>query len=214
MPLPAITDVARDHLFTDRDKMEAAGIPAATIHHVLRLRDAYSYWLAFPSKRDRDIVALLRSRHGVGDTVAREDLRIIKQLLGDLQQTSKAYKRFRFEQMVQRAYDKADAQNNTRDMVAAAAQYAKYSQLDKEDERASVIDKLVPLALSFTDDPAVIGIARMPDFRQKIKAMKERYWAEATQEVEYEEIDAGIDDIFKPDITYGQAADTDPAGLP
>lgn len=214
MALPSIYDAAQAHLFSDRDKMAAAGLPAATINHLLRIRDIYNYWLSFPSKRDRDIVAQLRSRYGIGDTVAREDLRLIKRLLGDFQKTSKDYKRYRFEMMVTKAYDKADAQNNTRDMVAAAAQYAKYGQLDKEDERAAVIDKLVPMALRFTDDPAVIGIPRMPGSREKIKKMKEKYWSEATEEVDFEEIDAGLDDIFKPLPPYATDSDADPAGLP
>lgn len=94
---------------------------------------------------------------------------------------------------------KADAANNTRDMVAAAAQYAKYMQLDKDDERANIIDKVVPIRLTFTDDPTIIGIKRMPNFREKIKEMKEKYWTEATEDVDFEEIDAdSIDDIFKP----------------
>lgn len=213
MALPSIYDAARAHLFTDRDKMEAAGLPAPTINHLLRIRDIYNYWLSFPSKRDRDIVAQLRTRYGIGDTVAREDLRLIKQLLGDFQKTSKDYKRYRFETWVAKAFEKADALNNTRDMVAAAAQYAKYGQLDKEDERANVLDKLVPLKLLFTDDPTVIGIQRLPDHRKKIKEMKERYWSEATEEVEYEEIDAGIDDIFKPLPPYAADTDGDTAGI-
>lgn len=213
MALPAILDVAHSHLFSDRDKMAAAGLPDATIRHIERIRDVYSYWLAYPSKRDRDIVAELKSRYGIGETVAREDLRLIKTLLGDLQKSSKDYHRYRFSVMVMRAYEKADKANNTRDMVSAAAQYAKYFQLDKDDERDSVLDKVVPIDLSFTDDPAVLGLKRMPNFREKIKAMKEKYWTEATEDVEFEEIGTDrLDDIFKPlSVTDGKE---DSAGLP
>lgn len=211
MPLPAILDIAHQHLFTDRDKMLSAGLPDATIRHLERLRDVYNYWLAFPSKRDRDIVAELRHRYGIGDTVAREDLRLIKTLLGDFQRVSKEYIRYRVTQMCERAYEKAEAANNPREMVAAAKELAKAHRLDKDDERADIIDKIVPVSLSFTDDPAVIGLSRMPYFRERIKAVKERYWAESTEEVDFEEIDAGLDDIFKPKVNpYGGAA---PAGL-
>lgn len=189
--------------------MVAAGLPEPTIRHLERLRDIYNYWVAFPSKRDRDIVAELRRRYGIGDTVAREDLRYIKVLLGDLQKTSKDYHRYRFLEMITRAYDKAAQSGNTRDMVAAAAKYAKYMQLDKEDDRASIIDKVVPIVLSFTDDPSVIGIKRMPNFREKIKAMKEKYWTEATEEVDYEDLEAErIDNIFKPQLPDGISTPT------
>lgn len=205
MPLPAILEVAGNHLFSDRDKMEAAGLPVATIDHLIRLRDIYNYWISFPSKKDRDIVAQLKVRYGIGDSQARTDLRLVKVLLGNLEQTTKQYHRYRFTIMINKAYDKADLQNNTRDMVAAAAQYARYMQLDKEDERANVIDKLVPMSLRFTDDPEVIGLPRVPNAREKVKAMKERYWTEETVDVEFEELDSPVDEIFKPIIRYGDS---------
>lgn len=205
MPLPAIIDVAEHHLFSDRDKMEAAGLPEATISHLLRLRDIYNYWISFPSKRDRDIVAQIRERYSLGDSQARTDLRLVKILLGNLEKTTKQYHLYRFFEMINRAYDKAASQNNTRDMVAAADKYAKYAQLDKEDERANVLDKLVPVSLSFTDNPEVIGIAKVPNAREKIKAVKERYWTDDTVDVDFEEIDSMTDDMFKPVIKYGDS---------
>lgn len=210
MALPAIIDIAHQHLFADRNKMVAAGLPEVTIKHLERLRDIYNFWVSFPSKRDRDIVAELRHRYGIGDTVAREDLRLIKMLLGDMQKTTKDYHRYRFTMMINRAYEKADQANNTRDMVAAAAQYAKYMQLDKDDERANILDKVVPIVLSFTDDPSVIGIKRMPNFREKIKTMKDKYWTEATEDVDFEDAEADrIEDIFKPKLAlYGDSAPT------
>ena len=200
MPLPSILDVAHDYLFADSDRMVAAGLPEATIRHIVRLRDIYNFWVSFPSKRDRDIVSELRSRYGIGDTVAREDLRVIKNLLGQFQKVSKDYMRYRVTQMLSTAYEKAVAVNNTRDMVAAARELARVHQLDKEDPRGDILDKVVPIVLDFTDDPSVIGIKRMPDFRERIKAVKEKYWLEQTEDVEFEEIDAQLDDIFKPKL--------------
>lgn len=208
MPLPAIIDIAETHLFSDGDKMEAAGVPAATIDHLIRLRDIYNHWLSFPSKRDRDMIALIKQRYGIGDSQARVDLKLVKVLLGNLEQTTKQYHRYRFTVMVTRAYDKAEKLNDARSMVAAAAQYAKYQQLDKEDERANVIDKLVPLRLAFTDNPQVIGIRRVPNVREKIKKMKEKYWAEETIDVDFEDIDAQVDDIFRPELNHGGAGET------
>lgn len=205
MPLPAILEVAENHLFSDRDKMKAAGLPVATIDHLIRLRDIYNYWISFPSKKDRDIVAQLKARYGIGDSQARTDLRLVKVLLGNLEQTTKQYNRYRFTVMINRAYDKADQMNNVDAMVKAAAQFAKYNNLDKEDERANVLDKLVPMSLRFTDDPEVIGLPRVPNAREKVKAMKERYWTEETVDVEFEELDSPVDEIFKPIIRYGDS---------
>ena len=205
MPLPAIIDAAQQYLFADADKMVAAGLPEATMRHIVRLRDIYSYWLSYPSKRDRDIVAELRSRYGIGDTVAREDLRVVKNLLGEFQKVSKDYMRYRVTMMLNRAYEKADAANNTRDMVAAANALKEVHQLDRHHPRAAIRDKVVPIVLNFTDDPTVIGIKRMPDFRNRIKEVKNKYWLEQTEDVEYEEIDANLDDIFNPHHLNGNS---------
>lgn len=205
MALPSIIDVAHEYLFADTDKMSASGLPEATIRHIVRLRDIYSFWLSYPSKRDRDIVAELRSRYGIGDTVAREDLRLIKNLLGEFQKVSKDYMRYRVTMMLNRAYEKADAANNTRDMVAAAKALKEVHQLDKDDPRADILDKVVPIVLNFTDDPTVIGIQRMPDFRNRIKEVKNKYWLEQTEDVEFEEIDARLDDIFNPHHLNGNS---------
>lgn len=208
MALPAISDIAHEHLFTDRDKMEKAGIPPATIRHLERLRDIYSYWLTFPSKRDRDIIAELRSRYGIGDTVAREDLRLIKTLLGNIEKVSKDYMRYRLTVMANRAYDMAEAANKPREMIAAIKELKDIHQLEKDDERANVLDKLVPIVLDITDDPSVIGIPRMPDYRDKIRKLKEKYWNEATEDVEFTDLESTIDDIFTPPPLPDGYADT------
>ncbi len=209
MPLPAITDIAREHLFADRGKLVAAGLPEPTIRHLERLRDIYSYWVSFPSKRDRDIVAELRSRYGIGDSVAREDLRLIKTLLGNIEKVSKEYMRYHVTQMLERAYEKAEAANNPREMIAAAKVLKEVHQLDKEDDRTSILDKVVPLKLEFTDDPTTIGFERVPDFRDKIRKLKELYWVKETEYVDFEDLDAGIDDLFNPkQLPHATTAET------
>ena len=146
MPLPAINDVAMRHLFTSTDEMTKVGIPVATQQHIIRLRDMYNHWLAFPKKKDREIVAELKHRYKLQNTQAYDDLRIIKNLLGNLQEASKQYHRYRFLEMITESYDMARTLKNTRSMVAAADKYAKYMQLDKEDEHDARYD-LIPIHL-------------------------------------------------------------------
>lgn len=198
MALPTIIEAAEEYLFEDRDRMEAAGLPVATIDHILRIRDVYNFWITFPSKRDRDIVNELMRRGAIGQTRAYEDLKIIKVLLGNFHKTTKDYHRYRFLEMVRKAYDKAEARGDTRAMVAAADKYGKYMQLDKEDQRDFDYDQIVPLELKPTDDPSVIGIQPVPNIREKIRKKKEQYWNENVQDVDFEPIEFNIDDVFHP----------------
>lgn len=196
MPLPSIIETAEKHLFSDRDKLEAAGLPVPTIEHLIRLRDIYNFWLSFPNKKDREVVAMIKDRYGIGDSQARADLKTVKILLGNFEQSSKDYHRYRFIKIIERAIELAELKKDPDAMVKAADKYAKYMQLDKEDERGDIIATLVPMRLNFTDDPEVIGFRRLPNAREKIRAIKERYWTEETVDVDYEDIDANIEKLF------------------
>ncbi len=198
MPLPSIADAAQQYLFTDRDKMIRSGVPEATINHIIRIRDVYSYWLQFPKKKDREIVSELMRRGNIQRSAAYEDLRLIKQLLGDLNKVSKDYARYRFLQMVERAYEVAENSGDARSMVAAADKLGKYMGLAEADEVDKGYDKIPVQIFAVTDNPEVIGLKRLPNARDQIKAMKQKYWNEEIVDVEAEEVDYDIDSIFHP----------------
>ncbi len=198
MPLPSIADAAQQYLFTDRDKMIRSGVPEATINHIIRIRDVYSYWLQFPQKKDREIVGELMQRGNIQRSAAYEDLRLIKQLLGDLNKVSKDYARYRFLQMVERAYEVAENSGDARSMVAAADKLGKYMGLAEADEVDKGYDKIPVQIFAVTDNPEVIGLKRLPNARDRIKAMKQKYWNEEIVDVEAEEVDYDIDSIFHP----------------
>lgn len=198
MPLPSIANAAQQYLFTDRDKMIRSGVPEATINHIIRIRDVYSYWLQFPQKKDREIVGELMRRGNIQRSAAYEDLRLIKQLLGDLNKVSKDYARYRFLQMVERAYEVAENSGDARSMVAAADKLGKYMGLAEADEVDKGYDKIPVQIFAVTDNPEVIGLKRLPNARDRIKAMKQKYWNEEIVDVEAEEVDYDIDSIFHP----------------
>lgn len=198
MPLPSIANAAQQYLFTDRDKMIRSGVPEATINHIIRIRDVYSYWLQFPQKKDREIVSELMRRGNIQRSAAYEDLRLIKQLLGDLNKVSKDYARYRFLQMVERAYEVAENSGDARSMVAAADKLGKYMGLAEADEVDKGYDKIPVQIFAVTDNPEVIGLKRLPNARDQIKAMKQKYWNEEIVDVEAEEVDYDIDSIFHP----------------
>lgn len=198
MPLPAIQEVAMRHLFTDTAEMTKVGIPIATQQHLIRLRDMYNHWLEFPKKKDREIVNELRHRYGLQNTQAYEDLRLIKNLLGNLQEASKQYHRYRFLEMIKESFEMARQLKDTRSMVAAADKYAKYMQLDKEDEHDARYDLIPIQPFEPTDDPTVIGIKPVADIRDKIRRKKEQYWNEDIEDVLPEMVEFNEDDIFHP----------------
>lgn len=197
MPLPVLFDTAQQYLFEDRDKMEAAGVPLPTINHIIRLRDGYNYWLSHPSKRDRDIVERLRTFGGISKSQAYDDLKVIKALLGFFQKTTRDFHLYRATEGIMDAIAKAQAIGNIDAVIKGWTTYCKMHQLDKPeaDERNIAI---APQPFKPTDDPTVIGINRMPNIRERIKSLKEKYWTEDVVDVEFEPIEFNEDEIFKP----------------
>lgn len=198
MGLPTLFDTAQEYLFSDVEKMIASGVPAVTAEHIIRLRDVYNHWLSFPTKKDRDIILYIQQHGGVGKSQAYDDLKVVKALLGNFQKTTQDYHRYRFIEMIRRAYDKAESLGDARSMVAAADKYAKYTRLDKDEERENRYAKIQRQPFKFTDDPSVIGIKPVPNIREKIRALKERYWSEDVQDITFEDIELGEDELFRP----------------
>lgn len=199
MPLPSIIDTARDHLFADVDDMQRAGLPEATCTHIIRLRDLYNYWLQHPHCSDRDIVQKLQNDYKISKSQAYTDLGILKMLLGEFQKTTKDYHRYRFNEMINEAFEIARDQKDGKAMAAAAAQYAKYNQLDKEDAIKYGYDKIIVQTFVPTDDPSVVGFKPIPNIREKIRKKIDFYSqdCEYIDDIAIEEADYNPDEIFK-----------------
>lgn len=199
MPLPAIIDTAKEHLFADARDMQRLGLPIATQEHLLRLRDLYNFWLQHPRIKDKEIILKLQQDYKLGKSQAYTDLSILKLLLGEFQKTSKDYHRFRFIEMIHEAYEMARVNKDAKAMTAAADKYAKYTQLDKEDELTFDYDKIAVQSFIPTDDPSVAGFKPIPNLRDVIRDKIEYYNKEYEyiQEIELEEEDYNPDDIFK-----------------
>ena len=198
MPLPAIIDTAREHLFSDVADMTLHRLPAATQTHILRLRDLYNYWLQHPKTADKEIVLKLQNDYSLAKSQAYTDLSILKSLLGELQKTTKDYHRFRFNQMIQEAFEVARVQKDAKAMQAAAAQYAKYNQLDKEDALNFDYEKIIVQTFVPTEDPSVAGFKPIPNIREKIRSKIDFYSqdCEVIEDIEIESADYNPDEIF------------------
>ena len=201
MPLPSIVDTARDHLFADTWDMDRAGLPATTQEHLIRLRDLYNFWLCHPRTKDKEIVLKLQQDYKLGKSQAYADLSVLKALLGEFQKTSKDYHRYRFIEMINEAYEVARINKDAKAMAAAADKYAKYTQLDKEDEVNLAYDQIVVQSFVPTDDPSVAGFKPIPNLREVIRKKIAHYAQdyEFIEEIELEEEDMNLDKIFHPE---------------
>jgi hypothetical protein len=194
MPKPNTLEICRVHLFDNKEELLKQAIPEMLVQRIIRMRSAYILWLEHPRKKDAEIRDHLLN-FGVNRSQAYEDIQMLKLLLGDMTETSKAFHRFRFNAMIQSAYELAERKKDAKSMVAAADKYAKYNQLDKDDAFRIPWEEIVPQRFEPTSDPEVIGIKPVPGIQDKIKALKEKYLKDI-EDVKYEDVDFDEESLF------------------
>ena len=207
MSYPNAIEVCRAELFTKEIELRDR-YPQALVDKVLRVREMYNWFIANPDGTDREFVAEVCQRHGIHRTTAYSDLAVVKSLLPMLGSASRDFHRWRTNEMLMNTYKMAEKRKDTKTMERAATAYGKLNRVDLEDEQAIPLDQILVQPFTATDDPRVLGIAPIPNLADKISAMIEKYRRETIdiQDVEFEEVDLELDNLF-PDKQ--QETDTD-----
>ncbi len=197
MPLPATLNVCQLDLFSSRTDLESK-YDSITVDRVIRIRELYSYVLANPDTKDRELVEQAVTEHGISQSCAYSDLSIVKTLLPMLTQASRDFHRWRANEMLLETYRLAKEREDTKTMEKAASSYAKYNRVDLEDEQLLPYDEIVVQPFTATDDPSPLGIKPIPNIQEKIKAMLDKYRAESMdiEDVECETYDLEEDELF------------------
>lgn len=190
MPQPNIRDIAQRDLFTAEPQLREL-YNQDQVAHILRLREMYSWFVATPDIKDRQMVVQTLDRFHISRAEAYADLAIVKMLLPLLSSASRDFHRYRANEMLLETYRMAKARKDTKTMERAAASYAKYNRVDLEDEQTLPYDMIVVQPFTATGDPTVLGLKPIPNLQQKIDKLLAKYRAETIdiEDIEYEEAD-------------------------
>ena len=124
----------------------------------------------------------------VSRSLAYEDLHLVKVLLGNLQQTTKEFMRWKINKSIEQDIAAALRAGDFRSVASLSKVLVQNNRTDKDDEPELEFDKIIPQNFEPTDDPAVLGIERIPDLRGKIRALYKKYSNTIIQDAEYEEV--------------------------
>ena len=195
MPFPAVQDVVTTDFFTAEDELRKQH-PAASVERVLRLRELYNWVISNPDCKDKEFVDVAIGRFGISKTLAYDDLKIIKSVLPNITQASRDYHRWKYNEMILETYQMAKKRKDTKTMERAATSYAKFNNVNVEDEQSVPYDMIVVQPFTATDDPTVLGIKPIPNIEKVIADMIEKYRAESLDidDIEYEDADIVYDD--------------------
>lgn len=191
MPFPAVSDIVQSHLFTKEEELRALYPYAPVVDRVLRLRAMYNWLISNPESKDKEFVDESVSRYDISKTLAYDDLKIIKSILPHLTEASRDYHRWKYNEMILETYQMAKKRKDTKTMERAATSYAKFNNVNLEDEQSVPYDLIVVQPFTATQDPSVLGIRPIPNIDKKITDLINKYKAESMdiEDIEYEESD-------------------------
>jgi hypothetical protein len=182
-------ELCRRHLYDDVDKLKHLAENVRS--RLLRIRSGYTLWNEFPRKKQKEIAQHIMQMYGVQKSVAYDDIRLIQDLLGSINRSSKDWHLYQFNMRINRAYEIAENKNDSDAMTKAMNVYGKYNQLDKDDPTEFPWDEIRPQNFEITSDPSVIGIKPIPNLKDKIAKLYAKYQEdlESVEDVTYEEMD-------------------------
>lgn len=206
MPLPNIVELAKADLYTAKEEL-LKKYAQSQVDHLLRLRDMVTWNIANPDAKDRQFVDEVRTRYGLSLVTAYADLKIVKAILPNLSEASRDFHRWRYNEMILETYQMAKKRKDTKTMEKAATSYAKFNRIDIEDEQAVPYHMIVVQPFFPTTDPRVVGINPVPNIDERIRRLT-RELSDShpdTENIEYEEADLPLDEIFKEEQEDEQA---------
>lgn len=187
LPLACMEDYSMYITLSD-DELFERRIAQAVVERIHRLRGLYAYWLQFPQKFDQDIVQYDMAMFKVGKSQAYDDLHLVRLILGNLQQASKDFMRWKINQDLEQDLKAARRAGDHRSVAAIEKNRILNNRTDKEDELELEFDKIIPQQFVPSDDPTVLGIKKLPDLRNRIRVLVKKYSDNSVQFAEYEEL--------------------------
>ena len=182
-------ELCQKHLYDDKDNMP--GVAINTRNRIIRIRSGYTIWNDFPSKKDKEIAIHLMNQFSVEKSTAYDDIRLIKDLRGSINKASKDWHLYKTNAWLDEAVQMARVKNNEDAIIKAAAVSGKINKLDKDDPTEFPWDEIKPQSFIITSDPSVIGIKPIPNLKDKIAKLFDRYKEDISivEDVTYENAD-------------------------
>lgn len=187
MSIPKDLDIYQGYLAEDENVLQSLVLPPDTIERVIRFRALYTYWCRFPSKSVKEMVEWDMQYYKVKESQAYDDMHCIKIIMGNLQESSKKFHRWRLNQMIEEDRMAAKRAGDHRAVASMQKNYIKNNLTDKEDTPDLAFDKIIPPVPELSTDPSTVTGKKMPKLRLEIAKLNKKFGYEA-EFAEYEEI--------------------------
>jgi hypothetical protein len=176
-----------ENLFKDKENFKTQ-MSDKEYQIMLRYQQTFVYWNEHPEKTNRQIIDYLTDTFGVGRSQAYNDLPIIQRLLGNVNESNKAWTRHRLSELALQGYQKSLAAEN---LVAAAIfleKLGKYNKLDQNDEDGIDWKSLPVQEMEPTGDIRVLSENLYNKDIESIRAKVRARYKNNIQDVDYKEV--------------------------
>ena len=188
MSLPVNIDEYSRLVVLDDNELQARNVAVSVRERLQRLRGIYAYWLQFPDKFERDILQQDMALFNVGRAQAYDDVRLVQVLLGNMQQATRNFMRWKINQDLEADLKAARRQGDYRSVAALEKVRVLNNRTDKEDEPDTAYDRIPLFGVVFTSNPAALkipGYDNEASLRKDIDTMNKRYNREIEKEKDY-----------------------------
>jgi len=188
MPLPANLDEYSRYIVMNDDELREEHIGNNILQRLHRLRGLYAYWLQFPDKYERDILQQDMALFGVGRAQAYDDVRLVQILLGNMQQATRNFMRWKINQDLEADLKAARRSGDHRAVASLEKVRVLNNRTDKEDEPETNYDRIPLFGVVFTSNPKALNIPGYDNeaaLRKDIEKYNRKFSRDIEQEREY-----------------------------
>lgn len=203
MPLPANLDEYSRYIVMNDDELREEHIGNNILQRLHRLRGLYAYWLQFPDKYERDILQQDMALFGVGRAQAYDDVRLVQILLGNMQQATRNFMRWKINQDLETDLKAARRSGDHRTVAALEKVRVLNNRTDKEDEPDTNYDRIPLFGVTFTSNPKALGIDGYDNetvLRKDIEKFNRKFSREMKMDMDYTDFEEVEDDGTGNDV--------------
>lgn len=152
-------------------------LPPEEENHLARLKAVFTRWMENPLITDTQMRDFIITNYGVGRSKAYDDISIVKACFGNIPKADKEFQRQKANHLLEQAGAAALAGDDkqAKALTKIAEVIVKTNRLDQPEGEELPWDEIIPKDESFSVDPAVIGIEKVPGIEEKARRLLDRY---------------------------------------
>ena len=178
MPQKRETDIL--DAFTKAIENPNFKLPPQSAVRLERLKKIFARWMENPMIPTEQMRDYITTQFGVGKDVAYSDMNLVVRLFGSAPKAEKEFQRARANRLLEKATAAALAGDDkqAKSLTKIAEVIIKANQLDQPDGEEYKWDQIVPVDESFSVDPEIIGIKKVPGIEEKARKLLAHYTSE------------------------------------